>query len=386
MRQLNFSRKVAASLAVVLAFAVLITAVSLVTLRSVTASKDHALTVGTEELLAIERLRLLLERKRANVRGLLLSGDPEHVKDLQALRQQVLTTVDGLRANVDDDRGRRLVDEAAARLDRYFRELDALVENHRAGVPADRLLRQWDERVVPTTNAVVERIDALAHMKRAELEDARTRSTETARTSIALLVLLASLGLGVTLLSTIMLSRALTRQVGSAVQHLQTSSTQLQASAQQQATTAKQQASATTEVTSTVQELLASSRQIGDSAQRVAAIAEKTASAAEEGQDALGRAEARIGGIRQQVDRIVAHMLDLARKSQQIGTILEIINELNEQTNILAINAAIEAARAGESGRRFGVVADEIRKLADRVATSTQQIRELVEEISAAST
>ena len=75
------------------------------------------------------------------------------------------------------------------------------------------------------------------------------------------------------------------------------------------------------------------------------------------------------------MDLIVKHMLDLGKKSQQIGGILEIINELAEQTNILAINATIEAAGAGEAGKRFSVVADEIRKLADRVGGSTKEIR-----------
>ena len=77
-------------------------------------------------------------------------------------------------------------------------------------------------------------------------------------------------------------------------------------------------------------------------------------------------------------------MLDLGKKSQQIGGILEIINELAEQTNILAINATIEAAGAGESGKRFAVVADEIRKLADRVGGSTKEIRGLIDDIRAA--
>jgi methyl-accepting chemotaxis protein len=77
-------------------------------------------------------------------------------------------------------------------------------------------------------------------------------------------------------------------------------------------------------------------------------------------------------------------MLDLGRKSQQIGGILELINELAEQTNILAINATIEAAGAGESGKRFAVVGEEIRRLADRVGASTKEIRQLIDDIRTA--
>jgi methyl-accepting chemotaxis protein len=91
-----------------------------------------------------------------------------------------------------------------------------------------------------------------------------------------------------------------------------------------------------------------------------------------------------IAGIRRQVDAIVTHMLELGRKSQEIGGILEIITELADQTNILAVNAAIEAAGAGDAGRRFGVVAEEIRRLADRVSGSTKEIRGLILDVRAA--
>ena len=106
-----------------------------------------------------------------------------------------------------------------------------------------------------------------------------------------------------------------------------------------------------TEITTTINELLATSRQIAESAQRVASIAAETASAARTGDHAVQRSQEAVGGIRRQVELIVNHMLDLGRKSQQIGGVLEIINELAEQTNILAINATIEAAGRGRGGQ-----------------------------------
>jgi methyl-accepting chemotaxis protein len=88
--------------------------------------------------------------------------------------------------------------------------------------------------------------------------------------------------------------------------------------------------------------------------------------------------------IRRQIDAVVGHMTELGRRSQEIGGILEITSELAEQTNIIAINATIEAAGATDAGRRFGVVADEIRKLANRMSDSTKEIRVLVEEVRSA--
>src|SRR6202042_3220626 len=154
--------------------------------------------------------------------------------------------------------------------------------------------------------------------------------------------------------------------------------------AAQQATGSREQSSAANEVSTTIRELLATSKQIAESAQRVARIAEDTAGGARDGDQTVLRAQEAIEGIKRQVDLVVGHMLELGKKSQQAGGILEIINELAEQTNILAINATIEAAGAGESGRRFAVVADEILKLADRVGGSTKEIRSLIEDIRSA--
>jgi methyl-accepting chemotaxis protein len=177
---------------------------------------------------------------------------------------------------------------------------------------------------------------------------------------------------------------ALSRQIGTAVGQVQSSSAELQAAANQQASGAKEQATAMSEITTTISELLATSRQIAESAQRVAQIAGQTATTARGGGSTVDVAQETISMIRRQVDQIVAHMLDLGKKSQEIGAVLDIVSELAEQTNILSINATIEAAGAGEAGRRFSVVADEIRKLADRVGGSTKEIRVLIEDVRSA--
>ena len=138
------------------------------------------------------------------------------------------------------------------------------------------------------------------------------------------------------------------------------------------------------EITTTIQELLLTSRQIAESAINVSSIASQTLSSAQAGQDTLQGSSASMNEIKAQVDAVVHHMLDLNQKTQRIGSVLDIVAELSEQTNILAINASIEAVGAGEAGSRFRVVADEIRKLADRVSGSAKEIRGLIEEVRGA--
>lgn len=234
----------------------------------------------------------------------------------------------------------------------------------------------------------MDRIRGLAremHDEEQRLLDTRQKEADkSVRTAENVILWGSVFGVVFVALSGFLISRSLTQQIAVAVRHIQTSSAELQSAANQQAAGAKEQATAMHEITTTISELLATSRQIAESARRVSEIAEQTAHAARAGDLTVTHGHDAISGIRRQVELIVNHMLDLGKKSQQIGSVLDIVSELAEQTNILAINATIEAAGAGESGRRFGVVADEIRKLADRVAGSTKEIRNLIDDVRSA--
>ena len=211
--------------------------------------------------------------------------------------------------------------------------------------------------------------------REAELSISASRTTIIVGTLACLLVVTGA-GLAI--------SRSLNAQIGAAVQRMESSSTELQATATQQSTGTREYATSMSEITTTISELLATSRQIAESAQHVTQMAGQTADAVRSGNSTVDRGDEAIAGTRRQVDLVVSHMLDLGKKSQQIGTVLEIVSELAEQTNILAINATIEATGAGDAGKRFGVVADEIRKLADRVAAATKEVRNLIEEVRSA--
>lgn len=225
-----------------------------------------------------------------------------------------------------------------------------------------------------------------AQMEQDERDQLRVRSeategnAEAAKKGVALASLLAFV---LVALAGLAITRSLSAQLTAFVTSIRSASTELQTAAAQQASGSREQLSATTEVATTIRELLATSRQISESAQRVTQVAEQTAFGAKTGTATMHLTGETIAAIKRQMDLVVGHMLDLGKKSQQAGGILELVNELAEQTNILAINATIEAAGAGEAGRRFSVVADEIRKLADRVGGSTKEIRSLIDDMRA---
>jgi len=155
------------------------------------------------------------------------------------------------------------------------------------------------------------------------------------------------------------------------------------AATEEQASGAAQQAAAVTETSATVEELAQTSKQIADNSSAVVAVAERTLASAEEGMQAVEDTKLGIEEIRASTQQSSDRILALGERSQEIGRVLTIIDDIAEQTKILALNAAIEAARAGEAGKGFAVVAEEIRKLADSVTESTQEIGRVVREIQA---
>ncbi|MEW6376187.1 MAG: methyl-accepting chemotaxis protein [Thermodesulfobacteriota bacterium] len=150
-----------------------------------------------------------------------------------------------------------------------------------------------------------------------------------------------------------------------AVTHITSASAEILAAAQQQSAGAREQSSAINETASATTELAKSAEQVGENIKRVAQVANQVLVGMTKLKEGIGITEAKVNS--------------LGERSQQIGKITELINDVADQTNLLAVNAAIEAARAGEEGRGFTVVADEIRKLADSTAKSTKDITSLIE-------
>jgi methyl-accepting chemotaxis protein len=380
----TFGQKVTACLALIVVLTLIMGVVAFIALRSVIASKDRVIDVDARLLIQAERLYGLREGKGHRARGFLLTRETSYLTDMQSVRTTFLGVLDDLARTVQTDEGRRLVGVIKEKEVEHQRAMEEVFALRNTNTPIDVVARAYEEKVGAPRDQLDAAIAAFVAREQQRLVAAKDASTEAANSATRMILVLVVFIVACAGAASLYLTRTLGRQIGAAVGQVQSSSAELQAAATQQATGAKEQSTAMTEIATTISELLATSRQITESARRVAQIAEDTFSAARSGDETGEHARESIVAIRGQVDLVVSHMLELGKKSQQIGTVLDIVSELAEQTNILAINATIEAAGAGETGKRFAVVADEIRKLADRVAGSTKEIRGLIDDVRSA--
>jgi methyl-accepting chemotaxis protein len=148
-----------------------------------------------------------------------------------------------------------------------------------------------------------------------------------------------------------------------------------------QAATTTEMSSSVAEITSTMEEFSASSTQIADYSKSVVDVANQTLEGSRKGSEAMQSVLEKMDDIRNDNQLSLQEIVELGTKSKQISTVMEIINDVADQTKLIAFNAALEASSAGEAGKRFSVVAAEIRRLADSVTDSTREIEVKINEI-----
>jgi methyl-accepting chemotaxis protein len=381
----TFGRRLATGFGLAALILLLIAVVSYRTTSTLVANENserHAYDVRAQFATAVSALK----DAEISQRGFVLTGDPAYLAPYQSALVNVKDSYARLeQVTAGDSQNQRqrvaailplinaklafLNQIVALRQTKGFAAALAIVDNNSA-----------DERIYDILGLV----GAADHEEATRLDQLTAAANASAKWTEDIILWGGLIGALLVAVIGFFITISLSKQISTAVGHVQSSSSELQAAANQQATGSREQSTAMNEITTTISELLATSRQIAESAQRVAQIAEQTASAAHSGRSTVDTTRESISGIRSQVDLIVTHMLELGKKSQEIGAVLEIVSELAEQTNILAINATIEAAGVGEAGKRFAVVADEIRKLADRVGSSAKEIRTLIDDVRGA--
>ena len=177
--------------------------------------------------------------------------------------------------------------------------------------------------------------------------------------------------------------RSLVQTITDTSVQVASSAQETQATAMHLAEAAEHQAQEINSASDRINEIAASINQVSKNSAESAEVAQRSVRIATNGAGVVRQTIAGMDSIRDQIQETSKRIKRLGESSQEIGSIVELINDISEQTNILALNAAIQAASAGEAGRGFAVVADEVQRLAERSSNATKRIESLVQTIQA---
>ncbi|HWE85769.1 MAG TPA: methyl-accepting chemotaxis protein [Terracidiphilus sp.] len=175
--------------------------------------------------------------------------------------------------------------------------------------------------------------------------------------------------------------REVIESVGKGAETLSSATNQMSGRAVESAANANTQSSKTNQIAAAAQEMTVTIGEISQNAESAARASRLSAETADQGGAVMQAAAETMERIASATSSVSVKMTSLAARSEEIGKVVNVIQEISEQTNLLALNAAIEAARAGEHGRGFAVVAGEVRRLAERTKSATEEIAATIRSI-----
>jgi len=375
---------------------------------------------SAERALLAQELHAIVVLSSARAESLLEAGDnPVYTARVDADRKITSARSAEVRKRLDvlaaDPQSERLFDAIDAAGNAFRAARDELVKRRQAGeaLPPDAVGQQ----LRPAADRYAGAVNAMAELQRQRVAQAREAAAASARQGTALLVGGSALGLLLSLVCAVLLSRSLLRPLAHAstvadriaegdltsavpavppgnrdevrallgrLDAMQARLAQLVVGMRQASTSVagasaeiaagnsdlsartEQTASNLEEIAASMEEILSTVRHSADAAQQATGLATSASEVAQRGRDA--------------VQRVVGTMNGISQSSRKIADITSVIDGIAFQTNILALNAAVEAARAGEQGRGFAVVAGEVRSLAQRSATAAKEIGGLISE------
>ena len=322
-------------------------------------------------------------------RGYLVTGATNYLEPYDAGRKNFQLHIDELKKLVSDNPTQVTRAEGVQqKAEQKFAELEETINLKKAGKEKEALsivLTNKGKQVQDEIRAAI----VTMSQEEQKLLDERTKATSQVQTVTSVigwggLIIEIVAGLFISYYVANYIGRLIIGPITNAAKAVASSSAGIADTVEKQERSVLEQTSSVNETTSIIEELGIFALQSAEQADSAAGGAKQALSLAEGGTQTVGRTIEGISGLRDQVTAIANQIIRLSEQTGQISTVSELVADLANQTNMLALNAGVEAARAGEQGKGFAVVAAEIRKLADQSKKSADRINSLVNEVQAA--
>lgn len=382
---MTISEKIIGGYSVILALLAFSTVVAFYALSQTEAAYDHFLRVDERLMESANELRIAGFAQQTYVRGILLY--PDLLKTNQVLLQdndrQFKQILEKIRQLMSGNKGDSLLNELQS-LHQQLEEAQQQAVRLSLDQKPEEALAFVTNTFRPLSLAFIDKAKRFYEQQSAILESRKIEAADkvssyaTALVAVSLFTVLVGLTIG------IRLSRTITRQLRENIVQLASSSAEILSTTSQVAAGAAETAAAVSETTATVEEVKQTALTTSQKAKYVSDSAQKVSNISEAGRKSVEEVISGMNRIQEQMESIAESIMQLSKQGHAIGEIIATVNDLAEQSNLLAVNAAIEATRAGEQGKSFGVVAREIRSLADQSKQATAQVRNILGDIQKA--
>jgi len=376
------------------------------------------------------QIEAAIEKQTTGVRGFLLAGKEDLLKHDEEGKQEFSDNMDRLGKILTTEEGKRLHAEIQRSYNEFRNFADREVELRRAGKLKDAEAVMMAPQTMEVRAQLRKNLADLIALESKLKEQLTGEQSAIESHARSLVLMLALTGIAVGLLVGILVTRSITaaiarmlgliqeiaannlavedmsitsqdeigragtalnrmknnlremiQSIAGTAEHVASASEEISSSATQQAQGAETQKDQTTQVATAMQEMSSTVLQVSDNSNKAAEASRQAADTARHGGGIVEDTLCKMRAIAESVRGTAQKMEELGKSSDQIGRIIGVIDDIADQTNLLALNAAIEAARAGEQGRGFAVVADEVRKLAERTTTATKEIAQMIKNI-----
>lgn len=332
-----------------------------------------------------ENVLSALKDAETGQRGYLIVGEDNYLEPYETGKAAVISALKNLRQQVQGEPSQqRLLDALDPLIAAKFAELKETIDLRRdKGFDAAMKVVQTNKGK-EVMDEIRQKIGDGKNEEIALLAQWDAEVNTSARQTIFTIVYGIPLALVVLVVFGFLLTRTITRQLRESITLLSSSAAEILATTSQVAAGATETAAAVSETTATVEEVKQTAQLASQKARYVSDSAQKASDVSQTGRRAVDDAVQGMHHIQEQMESIAESIVRLSEQSQVIGEIIATVNGLAEQSNLLAVNAAIEATKVGELGKGFGVVAQEIRSLAEQSKQATAQVRTILGDIQKA--